>query len=240
MEKFKVLSRNQVKFIAMVSMLIDHFAAAFIPADTVFYTVFRGIIGRVSFPLFAVLFVDGFFKTKNPARHVIDLFLFGLLAEPFYDFALFGGLSWFDFARQNVLFTWCICFLGLWCTDILVDKVAGHSIAQLFVMFFMCIVFGLIAEYLRVDYSSCAVICVFVMYSWRKSDPSLSLLWLSVICSAVLVLFGRLPSVFLSVLFVLFLNESKVCSHSKFSKYSFYLFYPLHLCIFSLVRLLFL
>ena len=82
---YRKLSRNQVKLIAMISMLIDHCGKAFCVPDSALYVIMRYAIGRMAFPLFLMLFIDGFYRTKRPWRHVIDLVIFSLLSEPGFD-----------------------------------------------------------------------------------------------------------------------------------------------------------
>lgn len=69
-EKIRVLSGAQLKNIAFLSMLLDHINKALIypnldgGALSVISDIFN-VIGRIAFPLFAFLLVEGFFKTRN-------------------------------------------------------------------------------------------------------------------------------------------------------------------------------
>lgn len=69
-EKIRVLSGTQLKNIAFLSMLLDHINKALIypnldgGALSVISDIFN-VIGRIAFPLFAFLLVEGFFKTRN-------------------------------------------------------------------------------------------------------------------------------------------------------------------------------
>lgn len=69
-EKIRVLSGTQLKNIAFLSMLLDHINKALIypnldgGALSVISDIFN-VLGRIAFPLFAFLLVEGFFKTRN-------------------------------------------------------------------------------------------------------------------------------------------------------------------------------
>ena len=74
----KILSGSALKVIAVVTMLIDHIASHLLRNGYVLinaagfrltlYSAMR-IIDRISFPLFAFLLVEGFFKTTNKRRY---------------------------------------------------------------------------------------------------------------------------------------------------------------------------
>ncbi len=89
-DKLRKINGNTLKLIACISMLIDHFAAAFIvpvfnngfyDGDLSFetintiYRILRGI-GRTAFPIFCFLLVEGFIHTKDRLRYALSLFIF--------------------------------------------------------------------------------------------------------------------------------------------------------------------
>ena len=82
-EKSQVLSEFILKLIAIVTMTFDHIGAfivqssysAFFPTNSVDYNiglVFRGI-GRLSFPLFALMLAEGMRKTKDREGYLLRL-----------------------------------------------------------------------------------------------------------------------------------------------------------------------
>ena len=58
------LSSFTLKIIAVVTMLIDHIAMAFLAQGSSLYMVMRSI-GRLSFPIYCFLLVEGFYHTEN-------------------------------------------------------------------------------------------------------------------------------------------------------------------------------
>ena len=76
LDRIRVFSGAQLKYIAFLSMLIDHVNKALI------YPILDGgllleisdffdVIGRIAFPLFAFFIVEGFFKTKSRKNNLL-------------------------------------------------------------------------------------------------------------------------------------------------------------------------
>ena len=133
--KKKGISGSTIKIIAIVAMLIDHIAAVVLTRQMVAtgyleaiesgvyeevmgwltdnlvlyyaYDIMR-MIGRLGFPIFCFLLVEGFQRTKNVKMYLARLGIFALISEVPFDLALTG--SAFDLSYQNVFFT---LFLGL-------------------------------------------------------------------------------------------------------------------------------
>jgi hypothetical protein len=81
-------------------MLIDHVGVVFFPD---FYTL--RAIGRLSFPLFIWLLVQGEAHTNKVSRYLLRLCLLGILSQPIYQLT-------FEVTQLNILFT---LVLGLIC-----------------------------------------------------------------------------------------------------------------------------
>lgn len=126
-----LLSGSTLKWIALLTMLIDHMGAVLLECGVVqaynlnlptafsyetslfFFQADRIIrqIGRISFPIFCFLLVEGFHYTSNRKKYALRLFLFALLSEIPFDLALQGTVL--EFGYQNVMFTLLFGFLTL-------------------------------------------------------------------------------------------------------------------------------
>ena len=86
-----------LKWIAIISMLIDHIGAVLFP-----WCEWMRIVGRLAFPIFAYLLVEGFVYTKDVKKYLVRLGLFALISEIPFDLAFFGTV--FAPVHQNVFF----------------------------------------------------------------------------------------------------------------------------------------
>ena len=123
---FPGISGSTLKMIAIISMLIDHAGATVIRTIwqspviassasqrqfwSELYRTSRSI-GRIAFPIFCFLIVEGFLHTRNVWCYARRLFLFSLISEIPFDLALKG--NWYYPEKQNVYFTLLIGLLVL-------------------------------------------------------------------------------------------------------------------------------
>ena len=128
--KYKI-NRTNLKLIALVAMLLDHIAVIllenrlgidfyeiisggfldqqkeYMKIACCVYVIFRSI-GRISFPIFCFLLIDGLERTSNCQKWLFRLFTFGVISEIPYSLSFFGKC--FNDRQHNVFFT---LFLGL-------------------------------------------------------------------------------------------------------------------------------
>jgi len=122
----KTLTGYGLKIIAMVTMFIDHVGAAVLerwlyadfPAELtvaaynawhdlhatgfLIYDMMR-VIGRIAFPIYAFLLVEGVLHTADIRKYIRNLFLFALISEVPFDLAFRQKIV--DPSHQNVMFT---------------------------------------------------------------------------------------------------------------------------------------
>ena len=88
----KKLSTFTLKLIAIITMVIDHTGAIFFPDQ-----MWLRAIGRIAFPIFVFLLVEGLFNTSNIKKYLTRLGIFALISEIPFDMAFYKARFGVDF-----------------------------------------------------------------------------------------------------------------------------------------------
>lgn len=214
-----------LKIIAVMTMLIDHFAYAIyriLPGYNIqVYNIMRHI-GRVSFPLFAFLIVEGFIHTHNLKKYIVRLFCFAILSEVPYDLAFHD--TCFYLGKQNIFFTLLLGLLGIYAISIFAGRYVWNYIKQIVVI----IVVSGMAFILRSDYGMHGVLLIIALYYIQLYMRR----WISFTGAVVAALLLDEPYAMMFFIPVLFYNGKQGIR----LKYLFYFIYPVHLIVFGFVR----
>lgn len=115
----KPLTAFHLKMAALITMVIDHVAAA-LPLPQAVNTLMRSI-GRMAFPIYAFFIAEGCRHTRSRERYLLRLGLFGLISQfpfviAFYGFAWEPERWWYHILIPgNVFYT---MFLAVACIHI--------------------------------------------------------------------------------------------------------------------------
>lgn len=244
--------------IAVVTMFIDHFGATVVYRiliagdkgtgftmlgatwDTwyVLYQVLRGI-GRLAFPIYCYLIVEGLYHTRSVPKYALRLGLFALISEIPFDLAfngVYGSGKWVEFGYNNVFFTLLVGLVTIWCMKLVNDHTKGErfqkpvlvvvkSLANLAILFAGMAVAELL---LRTDYGASGVAAIGVMYM-LYGRPRLAF------AGAVIVLGLLGDPLELVALVLVFLIGYCNGERGRQMKYFFYAFYPVHLLLLELL-----
>lgn len=232
----KGLTGRALKWIAILTMLIDHTAVALIQngvliSGTVMdheqwqrwyrlYWVMR-YIGRLGFPLFCFLLVEGFCHTRNVKKYMLRLGIFALVSEIPFDFALFRNI--FFWSYQNVYFTLLIGLITL-CG---IRHFSGEDLKNRIIRT-ICLFGGLATAYLlRTDYDMYGVLLIVVLYLFREKA-----IFRDIAAGIVLLLCSLVEITGILAFVPMHLYNGQ---RGKQTKYFFYMFYPVHLLILGLI-----
>lgn len=226
LEKLQIFNGAQLKYIAMLSMLIDHANKALIYPHLnggllLFCSDLFDILGRIAFPLFAFFLVEGFFQTGNKKKYLFSLLGFGLISEVPFD--LCATRTFFEPNWNNILFTFALVLLTLWSIDALKAKLP--TVGWYFCSFVIVAAMSLAAMLMGVDYEHHAILTGYFFYIfWEKRLLAIPFSYLSMY---------KDPWVLLGLLLTLTYNGER----GKQNKWFNYAFYPAHLLFLGLLRL---
>lgn len=210
----------QLKLIGAITMFCSHVYKCLLMEYKALF--FLDIIGRIAFPIFCFLLVEGFCHSHSRKAYVMRLWVCAIFSEIPFDMAFYGKI--YTPAGQNVLFTMLIGMLVL----VVMEKCRGWIQV-------VPVALGMaVAWCCRVDYGFYGIWLIVVFYVLRGMKKEMLSLQAGN-CLASVGLFGWKQ--FFSVLafpFIVLYNGQK----GKGWKYFFYVFYPLHLMLLVSIRAL--
>lgn len=210
-----------LKIIALASMIIDHYGAIFQSGIDIYR-----IIGRLAFPIYAFLLVEGYTHTRNIKKYATRLLLFAIVSELPFDLAFYGKLG---FTHQNIFFT---LFIGL----VLMYQLDNKERKYNFNNNLLILGAGLIALLASVDYNFVGIIYVLTFY-YTKNYPNPKKIYNQalIIFLTNFFLLGFRQQFALLALPIIYLYNGKLGPNNKFLQVFFYAAYPLHLIIFFII-----
>ena len=224
-QKTAPLSGSTLKLIAVFSMLLDHVGAVLTASYLPWLTL--RLIGRVAFPIFCFLLVEGFVHTNNLKRYGLRLAAFALLSELPFDLA-FHHAPFYPNA-QNVFFT---LLIGLFTIALIrYEETACKTRPFAFFCIAATLAAGMaLAHLLRTDYGAYGVLVIFLFY-WQRGHRQLACIsacvCLCFLSDLEITAFAAIP--------LIGLYNGRRGLHFK---YFFYACYPVHLLLLWLLSLL--
>lgn len=224
------LSGTALKLLACVTMLIDHIGASCIeagvgtaancPVGLLKMDPVLRLIGRLAFPIFCFLLVEGFLHTHDVKQYLRRLLLFGAVSEIPFDMAFFREP--FYGGHQNVYWTLALGVIAVAAMQRSQDAV-GRLTWQGGAAAVAC---ALAAELAATDYGAIGVALIAALYLTRNSRTQQSIL------GAGMMLFERTAP--LAFVLTWFYNGQRGrCP--QWAKWAFYLFYPVHLMVLEVI-----
>lgn len=262
------MSTFVLKIIAILTMLIDHIGATFISQQQYpeLYTLFRGI-GRLAFPIFVFLIVEGFYHTRDVKKYLTRLGMFALISEIPFDLAFYHSSFRADFiedmgeylahpsntelikvimnrfaSHQNVFFT---LFLGLMLITILdrvVRKFQSNTTLMIIMNIGLTVGFCAIAVLLKTDYDASGILLITAFYLFRGSKVLMGVSLLTIMCTMCNFDYYKATDkliYIISIFGTLAIIPIAFYNGKKGRnvKYFFYIFYPAHLLVLFIIKI---
>ena len=235
-----------LKMIAIVTMVIDHTAVAFIDAIPYDIYIIMRIIGRIAMPIFCYLIVEGVLHTGHFPKYALRMLAFAILSEVPFDYIITRSFVSFDY--QNVMWTLLFGMLTIY----ICDK-ARQKDKLLFVC--VCIIvplfFGLLCHFCNTDYGLLGLYLIFLLWLFHEKPVLLIIALVALLIPFQMIYTGQTAFTIFKVTVPLPLEAFGIISaipiclyngrrglNNKLIKYIFYAFYPVHLAVLCLLRII--
>ena len=238
--KFEITSFS-LHIMAMIFMLCDHLWGTIVQGND-----WLTCIGRLTFPIYAFMIVEGYFHTKNLKKYVGRLLIFAILSEIPFNLAM--GSRLFYPIHQNVLWSFLIS-IGLIHWN---EKVKVKKLWKRILVGFASILIGSIVGIITfVDYYHAGILMVLVFYFFRHKKwwcylGQFICMWyincdmLGGLQYEINVLgqtyFISRQGFALLALIPIWFYKGKQGYHSKTLQFIYYAFYPVHLLILGILK----
>lgn len=222
----KCLNSFYLKIIAVITMTTDHIGAVLLPQ----YLILRAI-GRIAFPIYCFLLVNGFLHTGNLKKYIGRLAVFALISEVFFDKVFFGRFIYMK--AQNVFFTLLIGIVMLSCIEWLRRnqyKNPGLRVISGVLEGIIVILACMTAYILCTDYSFFGIFMMYGFYSLRYNRIMLGFFQAFINMGMM----GDIQSFACTALIPIYLYNGEKGNTDY--KWWFYIYYPLHLLVIGIIK----
>lgn len=234
---------TSLHIMAMICMLCDHLWGTIVPGND-----WLTCIGRLSFPIFAFMIVEGYFHTKCFKQYLKRILLFAIVSEIPFNLAI--GSRLFYPVHQNVLWSFLISLLLIRWNE---HVKSANAWKRVFVGLASVLIGYIVGLLTLVDFYNAGILTVLTFYFFRQRKwwsyigQLLCLWYINVeLLSGFAYQMEFLGSTYFFVrqglalfaLIPIWLYKGKQGYHSKWFQYACYAFYPLHLLLLGILKLL--
>ena len=243
----KILDSNIIKLIAIVAMTLDHIAWLIYPGyPTEPLPIVLHIIGRLTCPIMCYFIAEGYHYTKNINKYTARLFAFAFISHFAYVFASADFVDWRSFipfyygsVLNQTSVMWALAW-GLVMLRVVNSERIKQSAKTVLVLLICLAAFPS-------DWSCIASLCI-LAFGTNRGDLKKQMLWMVfyvAIYSAVYFfaldrVYGLIQmAVVLAIPIIGTYNgrRGRSARVNKVFKWLFYIYYPLHLFVIGLIRL---
>ena len=234
------LNRNQIKYIVIAAMLIDHIAWAFVPTASILGQIMH-FIGRLTGPTMAYFVVEGYLHTRDVKKYATRLGIFALISWIPFTLFEFGTLPIVIFSdgivrfipAPGVIYTLFLSLLAVWVWD----RAECPKWQKILVVTAICLL-SVIGDWPVID-----VFCALFFFVYRDNKQAK---WLAYSITMLSMCIGSFivdrQSIFNIGVFMIppmleCCYNGKSGSRNPVHKWFFYIFYPAHLLILAIIKL---
>lgn len=231
------ISSFALHVLAMVIMTMDHTWAKLLPNLRWLTTV-----GRMAFPIFAFMIVEGYFHTRSVKKYMLRMLAFAVISE--LPFNLMYSGSWSYIMHQNVMWTFLIALVMIH----IIETVKNRGKLWLTILTAAAVtIAGILLGFATfVDYYGFGIMMVMTFYFfrgrkwWCYLGQLVCMFYINYEIMGGLCIFINLfghqievveQSVALLALIPIWLYRGRQGYHAKWFQYLCYGFYPAHMLI---------
>ncbi len=243
----KFINSNELKMIAVIAMTLDHIAWLLYPGYAKNYIpIILHIIGRIAFPIFAYCIAEGYYYTHDAKRYMRRLLVLALISHIPYMmastvFQTYGWRALLPFStgyginrflnQTSVIWSY---YIGLKIMQVAASDTYKKFRVPLIVL--LCLL-GFPSDW------SCIGSLVVVSIASNRNHPKTQLIssfifigmYALVYCLAIDLVYGLLQFCTILAVPIIGLYNGNKGKGNSFMKWSFYVYYPLHLLIIGLI-----
>lgn len=234
----KGLNADQLKIIAMAAMTMDHLTCVMFPDyPTDWWALGLHIIGRIAAPVFWFFIAEGYFYTHDRKKYALRLLCFAIISHFAYNFAF--GIPFIPF-KTSVFNQTSVIWSLFWGLIALVIKDSPN----LREWQKMVIVLAILAVSFCSDWSCIAVLAIMEIGSNRgnfKKQMTGMMIWVFMYGVIYFIFINPVYGViqlFVALTIPLLKAYNGKKGTWKGMKYVFYVYYPLHLIVCGILRIL--
>ena len=225
---------NQIKYLAVISMLCDHIAYAFLPSSSTLYMVMR-LFGRIAAPSMCFVLAQGFIHTSNRKKYFVRLIGFAIISQLPFSYFGFGSYTG---PMGNVIFTLACAFAIMGVIENLNKIGRVPAIVAIVLLLFL----SMLSDW--IIFAPMFTLSIYLNKD-SKDRQALGYLIVSLISFAAGTYFAikngqlwqyqfwQLGTVL--VIPIIYAYNGKQGSKAAFNKWFFYIFYPAHLMILGIL-----
>lgn len=231
------LNSNHLKIIAIIAMTVDHIADLVYPGfPNNPIAIALHIVGRITAPIMWFFICEGFFYTKNLKKYLLRMFFFAMLSHFAYCFAF--GIDYIPFS--DGLFNQTSVIWPLFWAIVVLWIFHGNNRLKKWQKYLLLIVINVIT--FPADWSCIAVMAIVSMYDNRnnlKKQMQGMMFWVFIYAIVSFFCVNKTYAIVqLGVILVypLLKQYNGQKGKVKWLKWFFYIYYPLHLIIVGILR----
>lgn len=231
---------NLLKWLAIVSMIVDHFykinmetGTSFLNDNYLLYT-----IGRIAYPSFVIVLIYNFIhNTRSRSGYIKRIIIFSLISQPFFMYA-------FQTFYLNIFFSFSCVLIAI----VLIESIKEEKVLLIILLLFCLLMIVATISYFT-DYSIFGFLFSMVIYLFIKSMKIyllvLSIIFLYIsnnIANIEHFILGQIQldyfiidsrkiitSLIIVYILIYILKNINLNFKIKINKFIYYVFYPLHL-----------